>query len=155
MLLRISAVVGTEDTATDIDDFHCVSHLRSGLTVGEEAVAALSNMDKHFWRKHQTTKERRERKGFMRGERGATTLENRWSQHKAGSSDAFPNGVPSHSQADGNDIKIILDVQQVIDWCASWYDFDKADVRAETRSERRTLRELRERVSRLNLASKL
>ena len=47
------------------------------------------------------------------------------------------------------------DVQQVIDSCASWYDFDKADVRAETRSERRTLRELRERVSRLNLASKL
>lgn len=47
------------------------------------------------------------------------------------------------------------DMQQVIDWCASFYDFDKADVRAKTKSERRTLRELRERVSRLNLASKL
>ena len=49
------------------------------------------------------------------------------------------------------------DVQEVIDWCASFYDFDKVDVRAKTKSEKKTLSQMKERVIeyRLTLWSRL
>ena len=62
----------------------------------------------HFWRKIKIGCEHKEDIGFMRGEHGATTLAHRWILHQAGISDAFPNGVPPQTRADGNDVKIIL-----------------------------------------------
>ena len=103
------SILRTEDMATDIGGFHCASHPRSGLTDGQET-SNNQTVDRcdSFWLKLETNRLHREQIGFMRGEHGATTLAHRWSQHEAGISDAFPNGVPPQTRADGNDVKIIL-----------------------------------------------